>query len=272
MLTIDILISVKDSHIVRIKDSLPEEMPGVHYIISYQYTDEKFLRLIPEQLEKYPDVLIIKTNRTGVSESRNTALSYAQSDLIYFIDDDMHLIPGAIENIRETFEQNPKVDIALFQAQNYSGKILREYPKDEKKIETFIDCFKILTSEMVCRRNKVQGILKFDTRFGLGSGCFICYEQQIWLEDAKRAKLKIKYFPIPIIQTSALYLPLQIFVNNNVQKAMGGLLSYVYGHIASVKAFQFAFLSSQKEKCQLLSFNNALIKGILRLRHTHKPT
>ena len=42
MLTIDILISVKDKKIVRIKEALPEAQEGVKYIICFQYTDEKF--------------------------------------------------------------------------------------------------------------------------------------------------------------------------------------------------------------------------------------
>ena len=43
MLTIDILISVKDKKIVRIKEALPEAQEGVKYIICFQYTDEKVI-------------------------------------------------------------------------------------------------------------------------------------------------------------------------------------------------------------------------------------
>ena len=71
MLTLDILISVKDAHIVRIKDALPEERSGVKYIICFQYSNESFLQLIPPVLESYSDVTLIKSPLKGLSLSRN---------------------------------------------------------------------------------------------------------------------------------------------------------------------------------------------------------
>ena len=51
MLTLDILISVTNAKIVRIKEMLPEPQEGVREISSYQETDEKFLKLFPPVLE-----------------------------------------------------------------------------------------------------------------------------------------------------------------------------------------------------------------------------
>ena len=158
MLTIDILISVKDKKIVRIKEALPEAQEGVKYIICFQYTDEKYLKLIPEELKGYDDVKLVLKNETGLSRSRNQLLEMATGDLVYFIDDDTVILHGALDCIRQTFENND-MDIALFQSQSYSGKLLRDYSQKEKNIIRFRDRFKVLTYEMVCRREKIQGVI-----------------------------------------------------------------------------------------------------------------
>ncbi len=262
MLSIDVLISVKDTRIVRIKDALPEEIPGVRYYICYQYTDEKFLKLIPEELEKYQDVTLIKSQETGLSKSRNAMLEMATADLIYFIDDDTQILPYAIENIRKVFEQHPKVDIAFFQAQNYAGKLLRDYSPKEKGIFTFRERLNSSTNEMVCRREKIQGKLSFSTRFGLGSGLFVCYEQQIFLEEALRHHLKLRYFPLPIIKTSAIYKSRLIYVDKHVQRALGGLLGYVYGMIAPLKAGVYASYISKRNIFSYLTVFRTLLQGV----------
>ena len=57
---------------------------------------------------------------------------------------------------------------------------------------------------MVCRRTKVQGVVRFDERFGLGTKFLTCGEEEIWLEDAFRAKLQMRYFPIKTVETSTM--------------------------------------------------------------------
>ena len=266
MLTLDILISVTNAKIVRIKEMLPEPQEGVRYIISYQYTDEKFLKLFPPVLESYPDVRVIKTQDKGLSRSRNSALSLAQGDLVYFIDDDTCFLPHTIDIIRQTFEQHPESDICLFQAQNYSGAPLRSYPSKPQQVTTFAQYINTLAYEMVCRRDKVQGIVRYDERFGLGSEQFHCYEQQVFLYDALRADLRIDYFAIPVIQTSAIYKPLLINRDHHIQQAMGGLLGYVYPYSAVPKAFHLAYIVSQRSKCSFFRLLFQLLKGIAKVK------
>lgn len=270
MLSIDVLISVKDTRIVRIKEALPDEIPGVKYYICYQYTDEKYLKLIPEALENYPDVTLIKSREVGLSKSRNTILDRATADLIYFVDDDTQIIPYAIENIRKVFEQHQDVDIAFFQAQSYAGKPLREYSLKEKNISSFHDILRSSTNEMVCRREKVQGNLSFNTHFGLGSGMFVCYEQQVFLQEALKHHLKLRYFPLPIIKTSAIYKTRLIGVDKHVQRALGGLLGYVYKARSPLKACWYASKISGKNVLDYLAVLKILLQGIVLERRNRK--
>ena len=261
MLTIDILISVKDKKIVRIKEALPEAQEGVKYIICFQYTDEKYLKLIPEELKGYDDVKLVLKNETGLSRSRNQLLEMATGGLVYFIDDDTVILHGALDCIRQTFENND-MDIALFQSQSYSGKLLRDYSQKEKNIIRFRDRFKVLTYEMVCRREKIQGVISFNTRFGLGSDQFVCFETQVFLEDALRNGLQLKYFPVPIIKTSATYIPRLVYVDKHVQRAYGALLSYVYNQKALWKAFLYAVDKTRKKRVHFFTFFKTIMQGI----------
>ena len=59
-MTLDILICSIDKGIVRIVDVLLPPQPQIRYLISYQYTDERYLELIPEQLVNRSDVLLYK--------------------------------------------------------------------------------------------------------------------------------------------------------------------------------------------------------------------
>ena len=55
-MTLDILICSLNKGIVRIQDVLLPPREGLHYVVSYQYTDERNLDLVPEVLRSRPDV------------------------------------------------------------------------------------------------------------------------------------------------------------------------------------------------------------------------
>ena len=172
------------------------------------------------------------------------------------------IIPDALDNIRKIFEEHQGVDVALFQAQSYAGRLLRNYPSKGKNVIRFRDRFKVLAYEMVCRREKIQGNISFNTRFGLGADQFECFETQVFLEDALRTGLKLRYFPVPIIQTSAIYKPRLVYVDKHVQRAYGALLGYVYNKRAPWKAFLYALDKSRKGRVHFFSFFKTILQGI----------
>ena len=56
MQTIDILICSLNKGIVRVSDILMPPRPEIRYIISFQYTDDRYLDLIPDTLHDREDV------------------------------------------------------------------------------------------------------------------------------------------------------------------------------------------------------------------------
>ena len=91
MAKLDILICSLNKGIVRVDEMLNSPDERVRYIVSYQYTDERYLDLIPQELLERSDVTIYKHKGQGLSANRNLALEKATSELVMFVDDDTHI-------------------------------------------------------------------------------------------------------------------------------------------------------------------------------------
>ena len=77
-MTLDILICSLNKGIVRVQDVLLEPQEGVRYIVSYQYTDERYSDLIPKSLSERPDVSVFRYKGQGLSANRNLAFRRTQ--------------------------------------------------------------------------------------------------------------------------------------------------------------------------------------------------
>ena len=112
-MTLDILICSLDKGIVRVEDVLMPIQEGVRYIVSYQYTDERYLELIPSILGERPDVAVYKYRGQGLSANRNLAMEKATADLVMFADDDTRYTIDTVKNITEAFDKYPDMDVAF---------------------------------------------------------------------------------------------------------------------------------------------------------------
>lgn len=267
-MTLDILICTLNKGIVRIADVLLPRREGVRYIVSYQYTDERYLELIPEGLKSRDDVAVFKYMGQGLSANRNLAMEKATADLVMYADDDSRLIPEAIDSIFGVFEQHPDMDVAFFKASTYTGKPLKEYPNEELELTGMPKSHVISALEMVCRRQRVQKTIRFDERFGLGTRFLTCGEEEIWMEDAKRAGLKMRFFPIKITETSTLLKKAMIYVDAGVQRSIGAIHYYKYGNRAWLRCLNFALKSARSGYCHFWPFMRHLAEGIHYMRRT----
>lgn len=261
-MTLDILICSLNKGIVRMDEIMRPPLPNVRYIISYQYTDERYLDIIPRSLVKREDVAFHKYKGQGLSSNRNHALEHATGDLVLFADDDSRLSDDAFDVIFQTFAERPQLDVAFFRASTYTGRLLKAYPETERALTSLPADYSISTIEMVCRREKVQGIIRFDERFGLGTKFLTCGEEDVWLIDALRAGLRITYFPIRIIETSTMLKRSMIYVDAGVQRSKGAFTYYVYGNLAYWHCFLFAFHSARKGLCHFYPMLRHLCQGI----------
>mgnify|MGYP000726012425 CR=1 FL=1 len=268
MKTIDILICTLNKGIVRISDILMPPREEIHYIVSFQYTDERYLDLIPTVLETRDDVSFYKMNGQGLSCNRNNALEKATHDLVMFADDDTRLLPDAYEQIIKVFNEND-IDVAFFQAATYTGKPLKDYPDTPFAYDRrTTPPYSISAIEMVCRRMAIQGVIRFDERFGLGTQFLTCGEEEIWLEDALRAGLKMKYFPVRTVETSTMLKKKMVYVDAGVQRSRGAMTYYRMGHKAWAACAKFALRSSLSGMCHFWPMMHHLAEGIRYMQRT----
>ncbi len=261
-MTIDILICSLNKGIVRVHEVLRNPMPGVNYIISYQYTDDRYLELVPRSVRERSDVRFYQYKGQGLSNNRNHALEHATSDLVLFADDDARLADDAISIIMDTFAQHPKLDVAFFRASTYTGKLLKSYPEKEFQFTGLPEGYSISTIEMVARRTQIQGKIRFDERFGLGTKFLTCREEDVWLTDALRAGLHITYFPLRIIETSTMLKRSMIYVDAGVQRSEGAFTYYLYGNMAYLRCLCFAINCTRRGLAHFLPMLRHLYQGI----------
>ena len=113
-MTLDILICSLNKGIVRIDDLLLPQRKDVRYIVSYQYTDERYLDLLPTSLALREDVLVSAHKGQGLSSNRNHALELAKADLVMFADDDARLTDSAVDYIFKIFNEGSNIDVIQF--------------------------------------------------------------------------------------------------------------------------------------------------------------
>ena len=245
-MTLDILICSLNKGIVRIDDLLRPEQEGVRYVVSYQYTDERYLELVPEILKQRRDVVLSVYKGQGLSNNRNHALELSRADLVIFADDDSRLSEDAPKTIEKIFSEDAELDVAFFRASTYTGKLLKRYPEEARQFTEVPTDYDVSTIEMVFRREKVQNRLLFDERFGLGTKFLTCGEEEVWL----------------IVETSTMLKRSMIYVDAGVQRSKGALCYYKYGSSAWIRCFAFAFDSARRRLCHFFPMLSHLYQGI----------
>ena len=268
MMTLDILICTLDKGIVRLSDVLMPLREGVRYIVSYQYTDERYLELVPPTLSERTDVSFYKYQGQGLSANRNLAMEKATADLVMYADDDTRFAPDAVDRIQEVFNLHSDLDVAFFRASTYTGKPLKDYPSEEQVITGMPKSYVISAIEMVCRRSTVQRTMRFDERFGLGTKFLTCGEEEIWMEDARRRGLKMMYFPVKTAETSTLLKKNLIYVDAGVQRSFGALTYYKQGSSAWFSCLRFAARAARSGYCHFWPMARHLFEGIHFMRKT----
>lgn len=268
-MTIELLICSLNKGIVRVGDILLPPQQGVSYLVAFQYTDERYLDLIPTALSEREDVRLFTFEGQGLSLNRNNALDRAEGDIIIFADDDARFDQASFENVRTTFQQHNDIDVAFFQASTYTGKPLKDYPNSEINLsQPHSHDQSISAIEMACLRTKVQGTIRFDERFGLGTNMLTCGEEEIWLEDARRAGLTMRYFPIKMVETSTLLKKQLLYVDPGVQRSYAAVKYYIHGVKAWCICLKFAFDATRKGMAHFFPLMRRFAEGIRFLKHS----
>lgn len=195
---INVLISTLDKGIENVSNIILPFRNDVSYIVSHQFTSIEY-KSIPNNLVR-KDVKIFQFEGKGLSQSRNNAIEHADGDICVIADDDVKYKDEYLDKIKKTFYDN-KVDVACFKIKTYKGE--KEYKKySEHSFQIILKRRPTISSiEIVFRLNRIrESKIKFDTRFGLGSNFLIGGEEQVFIADCLKNKMKVYFFPYYIVE------------------------------------------------------------------------
>lgn len=152
--------------------------------------------LMKEKKELLNNHVWINSDSKGLSKSRNIALNNAFGEICIIGDDDLVYVENFQDIISESFLKNPNVDIIAFQVEGIE-KEFKKYTNKKKKIN-YVSSMKISSVEIAFKLNSIKKHdVSFDEDFGSGSK-YIMGEENIFLFDCLRKKMKVLYIPIKI--------------------------------------------------------------------------
>lgn len=225
---VEILVSTLDSGIRCVPEVLLPPRPDVRYLVSWQHDREDAATPLPAQLVR-PDVRIEHLQGRGLSRNRNNAIAHATGDILVLADDDMSLQPEFIDNIQRTYAAHPEADIITFQALNEYDELMRDYAPhpftySKRPRGTFFCSWEISF-------RRTASLPRFDERFGLGADYLACGEEDIFMDEAYRRGLNIRYEPLPIAKTDSHTTGTLFTTSPAVQRSKGAVLCHVHGPV-----------------------------------------
>jgi len=261
-MTIDILICTIDDGITSVPSCLMDEEEGVGYVVSFQYTDSKFLQLVPEVLRQRTDVTLTTLEGRGLSANRNNAIAHSQADICVISDDDCRYTPERLSKLKDAFARHEEADVLMMQALGPDGQLLRPYPECSFNMQCPPKGYYPISIDLAFKRECMVDI-PFDTRFGLGSQYMEGGEEGVWVETAKRMGKNVLYVPQPLAQT--MEHPKSgdaIFGNPRKLFAYGALSYFVYGPTAVLRCLKFAVVQAPRHQASVVAAFAGMLNGI----------
>lgn len=189
---------------------------GVSYLISWQKGEGC---PVPTELVSRDDVRIVACQRQGLSANRNNALDHARGDIVLIADDDLEYHEGAFDAIRRVFEADPALEYATFR---HDGPGERVYPEHEMRLGIPLPRgFSQTSFEVALRRDSRAGRLRYCERFGLGSGRYICGEEELLLRKAIRQGVVCRFFPVTIVIHPGVSTGFRVSEQDGVNRVRG---------------------------------------------------
>lgn len=141
-------------------------------------------------------IRFISTRQRGLSKSRNMAIESSDADICILCDNDVKYHKDYEKTIISAFERNKDADICVF----FIKRPERTEPvKEQEGNLGYLMAMKIFSPEIAFKKSSIKG-LRFNEKFGAGAE-YGMGEENIFLWQAKRAGLRVKYIPVEIAKT-----------------------------------------------------------------------
>ncbi|MCH5216892.1 MAG: glycosyltransferase [Muribaculaceae bacterium] len=198
-LTLDVAIATHTpGGIQRIVGMNLPQVDGVRYVVSWQ--EHKGFPL-PNQIAERKDIEVFRLDEKGLSINRNNALSKCSGDIILIADDDVAYSVEGLNIVRNTFEQNPRLDVATFKSDSDKNRV---YPQSITVLRRKLPKGYYVRSIEIAFRRRTAGHLRFHPELGAGVPKLQSGEDEMVLHAAINRHLHCEFFPYIICNHSGL--------------------------------------------------------------------
>ena len=168
-------------------------------------------------LYKDVNIVLIESQKKGLSINRNVGLSCCKGDIIILSDDDCWYPEDAVEKIIDAFKQY-NADILLTQIYDQiNGRPYKKYSDKQYTVSNKLSLLSRSSIEIAFKKKVIEKV-QFDESFGLGAR-FVCGEEVDFLMRAYEYNANIFYNP----QVTVFHAVKQIAYNKSNIVAKGAL-------------------------------------------------
>ena len=241
--TLTIAISTMNSNLERFVSSFSFESLSAadEVLIIIQGLDDK----VPNKSLK--DFNVICDEGFGISRSRNLGIENANSDYIWFLDDDVFLYDDSIDKIKNHLKKNPSVDLHTIRMEYLDNTSYKKYPN--KNHLNRINSLRVSSVELIVSKKFVtQNDIRFNKNLGLGSK-FPSTEENVFFLDIFDKGGLISHYPEFLLNHEYMDRRTIHFGNEFILKAKGAFCRR-YGGITG-----FLILGYYSLKCLIVRKN-----------------
>lgn len=146
-----------------------------------------------------PTQKVVNYSERGISKSRNRAIDQATGEICLIADNDLVYLPNCVNAVTEQYENDPNLDVAVFQIVTPEGLPYKKYRNESFRVKKPLQQMQISSVEISFKlaRIKEKG-LRFNENMGLGAN-YTHGEELLFINACIKNGLMVKYFPIPIV-------------------------------------------------------------------------
>lgn len=205
------------------------EVEGVEYIVSWQQYRRD---AVPDTLRARKDFIILFEDSSGLSNNRNNALRHSSAPLVLISDDDVSYTGAHIQRILKAFEDNPKADVLTFRYE--SETCPKKSPEFAFDLSSPPKGYYVSSIEIALNMGRIKSKAgfrwqeMFNPAYGLGGTLFISGEEDILMEDLRRAGFQGRYLPEAIATHSGPTTSERLKDSPELVEAKGAVVSYIH--------------------------------------------
>ncbi len=247
MLTLDLaLITYGPEGMHRVEAMNLPSIAGVRYIVSWQRGGDA---VVPQSLLDRGDITIVRTDSRGAAVNRNNAIEQCTADIILFADDDLIYTPQQIQSVIDTFQNNPDVDLATFEATHPCGPV---YPKTSCRLGDPLPKGYWISAYQIAYRRKSCGDMRCHPEFGAGAPRFVGADDELFLLSAIRRGYDCRFFPINICTHPDLSTGTTATLSEGNLRAIGCYIALAYPMTAPLRLILKAWRAKKSGQSSML--------------------